>query len=313
MPLVAQENSIAYQLPHTKIIRFLETIGALAKNEPDSLWGQTVVLAEYWGIDIQSLTLFYKVYERMKQNYLTALLNDSKRSYESYGDKKAAQFDETGTFTVMKKSVCAKLKKKWKLLDTTNNLFCVYLYNELIRQIDRRVGLSFEDNDSLVALTYQHKDLADLLKVIGYEERFLMSAKKKSKRKPQESSTTQKSSSDKSESEDDAVWEESLPKNSLEHQASLDTDEREFKVQGKQRKRVHTFTDVFAGCKSYTISLFRARDVIPTELQEIQRDWRSSLKTHEAHRVKTLFALADLMQRNEVPIVKINSYGCPFY
>ncbi len=302
------ERDIVYQLPLSSIISALELINKEALTTT-TLWGQTAELSKEWGIKIIDLKFFLSAYKRLKESYLQALLKDS--LYKRYNDllgEHHTLFDEKGICTTLQKVAFTKIKNALTVDDTTKDISILFLYNDLIEHINNRVGFTVESVQNLLTGTSPHQDLTKVLEFIGYTENPL-NFRKKVKNKKIVSFSTDHSISSEESSEEDACC---LPKPTdyyFLHTTSAESETGFSTVQRKQKKVIPTIKSSFAGCSPYTISLFKARKYIPEELQSSQLAWKECKKTVESHRIKTLFALADIVQ-DQNPVIKLNSFGC---
>ncbi|MBA3752126.1 hypothetical protein H0X06_05030 [Candidatus Dependentiae bacterium] len=311
MPSITQEYGIVYQLPLSSIINALKLIETTAKD-PQTPWGETLQLAQHWGIRMPDLTLFLSAYKITKHNYLQALLKDS--LYKKYSDllgEHHTLFDQKGSCTTLQKVAFTNIKKFLNLGVTTKDISILFLYNDLIEQINKRVGLPIESINDLLAVTHPHQDLTKILQFIGYAENPFTSKKNKKDR------VILPSLIDKT-LEDEKSLEENVEEGSFIQETSLlnplhtinSCEETDFEtVTRRQKKVIRTLKSSFAGCKPYTISLFKARKFVTQELQKAQKVWKQCKKTVESHRIKTLLALADILQ-DQNPVIKLNSFGC---
>ncbi|MBA3751706.1 hypothetical protein H0X06_02830 [Candidatus Dependentiae bacterium] len=310
MPSFNQECGIVYQLQILHILSLLEKIEIQAKDTTTS-WGKTVLLAKYWGIKLPDLKLFLSVYKQVKQTYLQTLLKNSlNQSYTSLGAKQFTSFDEKEICANLQKTAFSNLKKAFNLsVPTTKDISLLFLYYELIEQINKRVGLPLEKIEDLLAVTYSEHTLTELLQHIGYTENPFIFNRKNTKKK-ERLRLNDKNLSDEESSEDgircNSIY--SLP--NISHTIHS-TDERDFKiVHQNERKKIRTIRSLFAGYKPYTISLFRTRKYVPQELQEAQKHWGNGKKTLESMRIKILFALADSLVGDSCNVI-LNNYRCP--
>ncbi|MBA3752127.1 hypothetical protein H0X06_05035 [Candidatus Dependentiae bacterium] len=310
MPSITQEYGIVYQLTLSSIINALKLIETTAKDT-QTPWGETLQLAQHWGIRMPDLTLFLSAYKITKQNYLQSLLKDSlyKKYSELLGEHHTL-FDEKNSCITLQKVAFTNIKKALTLGVSTKDISVLFLYNDLIEQINNRVGLPVESIRELLAVTYPHQDLTKALEFIGYTENPFTSKKNKKDRVilPSLIDDTFEDEESLDENIEGSFIQESSPLNSLHTiNPSVETDFET--VTRRQKKVVRTLKSSFAGGKPYTISLFKARKCVPQELQKAQAVWKQCKKTVESHRIKTLFALADILQ-DQNPVINLNSFGC---
>ncbi len=309
LPCLTQEYGLIYQLQLSEILGLLEKIENQAQDS-STLWAKTVELGKHWGIKLLDLKLFLGVYKQIKQNYLQMLLKASlNESYTSLGAKQLIDFDDKGQCANLQKISFNNIKKALNISSATKDISLIFLYNELIEQINKKVELPLEAIKDLLSTTYEHKDLTSILQFIGYTEN-PFNGKCTSIEKTDLHCSSNENWNEQ-ESAEDTVHSSSKDNFPSFESLRSSPDDSNFKtVQHTHRKKIHTIRSLFAGSKPYTISLFKARQYVTQELQEAQRKWSECKKTVEAARVKILFALADSLEGPECPVV-LNEYSCP--
>ncbi|MBA3751262.1 hypothetical protein H0X06_00460 [Candidatus Dependentiae bacterium] len=306
MPTLTQDHGIVYQLPHSKIINLLTQIEIEAKDQTTA-WGQTVELGKYWALKVTDLKLFLEVYKHVKQTYLQTLLKNS--VHESYTDLKAKEsiiFDQKGQCAALQKTAFNNLKKALNLSPTTKDISLIFLYNELIECINKRVGLSVDHIEDILAVTRQPEDITKILQFNDYKKNPFIPRKKKNEFPQQKIQTSRKE-----------IIEEGTKTiyTNLESCSLIPTlsshNEIGFKLpQKKLKKNLCTFKSFFAG-RPYSICLFKARNYVPYDLHEVQDLWKSHPWTGEAYRIKVLFALAESLQSKDHAWTVSASSGLP--
>ncbi len=308
MPSIAQEYGIVYQLPLSAIIHLLRNIENATKDTTSS-WAKTVQLAKYWGIKIIDLKLFLSVYKITKQDYLQTLLKRSlNKSYDNLEIKESIIFDEKDHCTNLQKTAFINIKKALELSTTTKDISLIFLYNELIELINKRVGLPLEHIETLLTVTTKQQDLTNLLQFNGYTDNpfsFKLTTEKKDSRY-----STARDFNDE-ESSDEDIYSSSILSVSALSNITNSPDHTSYKtIQHKKTKKIRTINSLFEKSKPYTISLFNARKFVPQELQEAQTVWKNCTKTVDSTRVKTVFALADSLEGHDYTVAT-NEYGSP--
>ncbi|MBA2307587.1 hypothetical protein H0W26_05645, partial [Candidatus Dependentiae bacterium] len=259
---------------------------------------------------------FLSVYNITKQNYFQDLLKCSlHQSYTSFEAKQGILFDEKGSCAKLQKVAYATLKKTLNLSDNTDDISLLFLYNELIERINRKVGLPLDSLEDLLAVTYKDQDISELLRLMGYTKNPLVFTKKKHSEKKRilHSSNPQQREDDISltiGSYPSSFVQTPFDQTSFGQIIPSDNGLPFTLPQYRQRKKVRTIKASFAACMPYTISLFKAQHLIPEELVEIQIPWKACQGTSESWRVKVLFALADSLALQK-PILKLTTFGCP--
>ena len=128
-------------------------------------------LCSSFHINLKHMTLSLTLYKRCKDEYLQDLFKNCRQrmaetnalAIESFDERTKVPSFQKGWFSTLKKSFTFSEK-----CDTTNSL--IFLFQELVDRIHKRVGIPFQDIASVLKLEYKLTDVTELIKAIGYAE-----------------------------------------------------------------------------------------------------------------------------------------------
>lgn len=303
-PSTQSTHSDFYAFPLAKLSSLLDNVQKFS-SFPEN---KTIFeYAQLLGISLNDLTLFTKVYTKIKSDYLEKLLTlAKKRTYESLEDADPIIFDEQSRIKKLQSVHAERLKKHIGLLPATADAATGRFYHALLQHILEQLKVSTIDFELILkeGFTPTHTPLE-----IPSAERIvsLSSAPSLTALPVHPTNTTA----------EESFFEEEEPSESFAapEVTIAESELSSFKEHPSRRPRapIREIHDSFFGLEPYTIRLFNARSFIPREeeLTNAHSLFSTCEKIDHATRISILFGLAEHFQEKSLLSIARNTYGMP--